>query len=103
VIVNQAWHRVGTIECNCVRAPRSKTFVKHRPYDRPTRDQKEDVPAKEHRTAARISVQTLAGDIRLRLPDRPVELPTGQLLVLDQCVPHDFEAEEDSAFSLTLT
>ena len=37
-----------------------------------------------------------------RLPDRTVELPAGQLLVLDQCVPHDVEAEEDSAFLLTL-
>jgi quercetin dioxygenase-like cupin family protein len=49
------------------------------------------------------SVQTLAGHIRLRLPDRTAELPTGQLLVLDQCVPHDVEAEEDSAFLLTLS
>jgi quercetin dioxygenase-like cupin family protein len=57
----------------------------------------------EHRTAARISVQTLAGHIRLRLPDRTAELPAGKLLVLDQCVPHDVEAEEDSAFLLTLS
>ena len=57
----------------------------------------------EHKTAARISVQTLTGHIRLRLPDRTVELPAGQLLVLDQCVPHDVEAEEDSAFLLTLS
>ena len=57
----------------------------------------------EHRTAARISVQTLAGHIRLRLPDRTMELPAGQLLVLDQWVPHDVEAEEDSAFLLTLS
>ena len=57
----------------------------------------------EHRTAARISVQTLSGHIRLKLPDRTVELPTGQLLVLNQCVSHDVEAEEDSAFLLTLS
>ena len=57
----------------------------------------------EHRTSASISVQTLAGHIRLKLPDRTVELLTGQLLVLDQCVPHDVEAEEDSAFLLTLS
>ena len=48
-------------------------------------------------------MQTLAGHIRLKLPDRMVELPTGQMLVLDQCVPHDVEAEEDSAFLLTLS
>lgn len=56
------------------------------------------MPAKEHRTAARISVQNLAGDISIGLPDRPVELRRGQLLVLDQCVPHGIEAEEDSGF-----
>ena len=48
-------------------------------------------------------MQTLAGHIRLKLPDRTVELPTGQLLVLDQCIPHDVEAEEDSAFLLTMS
>jgi quercetin dioxygenase-like cupin family protein len=57
----------------------------------------------EHRTAARISLQTLAGHIRLKLPGRTVELAAGQLLALDQCVPHDVEAEEDSAFLLTLS
>jgi quercetin dioxygenase-like cupin family protein len=57
----------------------------------------------EHRTAARISLQTLAGHIRLKLPGRIVDLTAGQLLVLEQCVPHDVEAEEDSAFLLTLS
>ncbi len=57
----------------------------------------------QHSTAARISVQTLAGHIRLRLPDRTVELPAGGLLALDRCVSHDVEAEEDSAFLLTLS
>ncbi len=57
----------------------------------------------EHKTAAKISVQTLTGHIRLRLPDRTVELPAGQLLVLDQCAPHGVETEEDSAFWPTLS
>jgi quercetin dioxygenase-like cupin family protein len=54
-------------------------------------------------TTATISVQTLAGHIRLRLPDRTADLPMGQLLVLDQGVRHDVEAVEDSAFLLTMS
>lgn len=57
----------------------------------------------EHVAAGRISVHTLQGHIRLHLPDQVVVLPAGQLLALDQCVPHDVEATEDSAFLLTLS
>jgi quercetin dioxygenase-like cupin family protein len=57
----------------------------------------------EHTAAGRISVQTLNGHIRVHLPERVVDLPAGNLLVLDQCVSHDVEASEDSAFLLTLS
>ena len=57
----------------------------------------------EHTAAGRISVHTLNGHIRLHLPERVVDLPAGHLLALDQCVPHDVEAAEDSAFLLTLS
>ena len=83
--------------------PSSKTLVKHPDLRIVLLAMRKKTCVHEHRTAARISVQTLSGHIRLRLPDRTVELPTGQLLVLDQCVPHDVEAEEDSAFLLTLS
>jgi quercetin dioxygenase-like cupin family protein len=83
--------------------PSSKTLVKHSDLRIVLLALKKNMSMHEHKTAARISVQTLAGHIRLRLPDRIVELPAGQLLVLDQCVPHDVEAEEDSAFLLTLS
>src|SRR5580704_1736788 len=82
--------------------PSSKTLVKHDDLRIVLLAMKK-MCMHEHKTAARISVQTLTGHIRLRLPDRTVELPAGQLLVLDQCVPHDVEAEEDSAFLLTLS
>ncbi len=52
---------------------------------------------------AEISVHTLNGHIRLHLPERVVDLPAGNLLALDQCVSHDVEASEDSAFLLTLS
>ena len=83
--------------------PSSKTLVKHDDLRIVLLAMKKKMCVHEHKTAARISVQTLTGHIRLRLPDRTVELPAGQLLVLDQCVPHDVEAEEDSAFLLTLS
>jgi quercetin dioxygenase-like cupin family protein len=57
----------------------------------------------EHTAAGRISVHALNGHILLHLPDRVVDLPAGHLLALDQCVPHDVEATEDSAFLLTLS
>jgi quercetin dioxygenase-like cupin family protein len=82
--------------------PSSKTLVKHPDLRIVLLAMKKSMVMKEHSTAARISVQTLIGHIRLRLPDRTVELSPGQLLVLDQCVPHDVEAEEDSAFLLTM-
>jgi quercetin dioxygenase-like cupin family protein len=83
--------------------PSSKTLVKHPDLRIVLLAMRKKMCMHEHRTAARISVQTLAGHIRLKLPDRTVELPTGQLLVLDQCIPHDVEAEEDSAFLLTMS
>ena len=91
----EAWLR-GT-------GPSSKTLVKHTDLRIVLLAMKKKMCMHEHKTAAKISVQTLTGHIRLRLPDRTVELPAGQLLVLDQCVPHDVEAEEDSAFLLTLS
>ena len=83
--------------------PSSTTLVKHPDLRIVLLTMKKKICMHQHSTAARISVQTLAGHIRLRLPDRTAELPAGQLLVLDQCVPHDVEAEEDSAFLLTLS
>jgi quercetin dioxygenase-like cupin family protein len=83
--------------------PSSKTLVKHADLRIVLLAMKKKMSMHEHKTAARISIQTLTGHIRLRLPDRTVELPAGQLLVLDQCVPHDVEAAEDSAFLLSLS
>jgi quercetin dioxygenase-like cupin family protein len=83
--------------------PSSKTLVKHDDLRIVLLAMRKKMCMREHKTAARISVQTLTGHIRLRLPDLTVELRAGQLLVLDQCVPHDVEAEEDSAFLLTLS
>ena len=57
---------------------------------------------KEHKTGGRISIQGVMGRMRLRVPERTVELTPGKLLVLDTEVPHDVEAVEESAFLLTV-
>lgn len=55
-----------------------------------------------HHTEGRISIQTVTGHIQVRAKGRTFELSTGTLLVLDQDVPHEVEALEDSAFLLTI-
>lgn len=56
----------------------------------------------EHRANVTASVQTLSGHIRLQLPDRGVDVPEGQLLVLGAGLAHSVYAETDSTFLLTL-
>lgn len=55
-----------------------------------------------HHADGRLSVHTLSGRIRLQLAGQSVEIPAGQMLVLDHGVRHDVEALEDSAFLLTI-
>jgi quercetin dioxygenase-like cupin family protein len=56
----------------------------------------------QHRAAGRISIQTLAGRLRLHAPGHTVELPVGRLMSLESDIPHDVEALEDGAFLLTI-
>jgi quercetin dioxygenase-like cupin family protein len=56
----------------------------------------------EHHAKVTASVQTLSGHVRLQLPDRGVDVPAGQLLVLGAGLSHDVHAETDSTFLLTL-
>lgn len=81
----------------------SKTLVKHQDMRIVLIAMKANTRMHEHTAAARISVHTLSGHIRLHLPEQVVDLPEGHLLALDECVPHDVEAAEDSAFLLTLS
>jgi len=81
----------------------SKTLVKHPDLRIVLIAMKANTRMHEHTAAARISVHSLNGHIRLHLPKRVVDLPAGHLLALDQCVPHEVEAAEDSAFLLTLS
>ena len=56
----------------------------------------------EHKTEGRISVHVLSGHIRLRASGRTFSLRTGGLLAIDQGVPHDLEALDESAVLLTI-
>lgn len=56
----------------------------------------------KHRTEGRISVQTLEGRIRFSTAERSVDLVPGQMLTLEQDIPHDVEGIVDSAFLLTI-
>lgn len=56
----------------------------------------------EHRAQATASIHVVSGQVRLRLPDRLVDLTAGQLLVLEEGLTHDVEAVVESAVLLTL-
>ncbi len=56
----------------------------------------------EHQTKGRISIHTIAGHIVVRADGRTFDLPVGTLLTLDEGLPHDVEALEESAFLLTI-
>ena len=56
----------------------------------------------EHKTEGRISVHVLSGHIQVRAAGRTFSLRAGCVLALDQGVPHDIEALEESAFLLTI-
>ena len=56
----------------------------------------------EHKANGRISVQVLAGHIRLNASGRAFDLLPGSLLALDERAPHDLEALEESAVVLTV-
>src|ERR1700693_4254625 len=81
----------------------SKTLVKYPDLRIVLIAMKANTRMHEHTAAGRISVHSLNGHIRIHLPEQGVDLPVGHCLALDQCVPHDVEASEDSAFLLTLS
>jgi len=56
-----------------------------------------------HKADGSISIQALAGKLRLHLPDQAVEIPAGRLLTLQRALPHDVDALEDSSFLLTIS
>jgi quercetin dioxygenase-like cupin family protein len=57
---------------------------------------------KEHRVAETAVVHSLEGHVRLRLPDKVADLPSGRLLVLESDLQHSVEALEESTLLLTI-
>jgi len=55
-----------------------------------------------HHTEGRISIHVVAGRIQVRAQGRTFDLSSGSLLALDQGMPHDVEALEESAILLTI-
>jgi quercetin dioxygenase-like cupin family protein len=84
------------------RGQTSKTLVKYSDFRVVLTVMNAGARMEDHKTAGSISVQTVAGQIRMRMQDKVFELPTGHLLALDRGVVHDVEAVEDSAFLLTI-
>lgn len=79
----------------------SKTLVKYANFRVVLIVLQRSARMEEHKTEGRISVQTIAGHVRMKAQDRMFDLPKGHILALERGVPHDVEALEDSAILLT--
>jgi quercetin dioxygenase-like cupin family protein len=56
----------------------------------------------EHQAVGSISVQALKGHIVMHVMDWMFDLPVGRMLTLEEALPHNVEALEDSAYLLTI-
>ncbi len=80
----------------------SKTLAKYPDFRIVLTVIKAGVRVREHTADARVSVQTVAGHVRMHVREKLLDLPAGRLLLLDRNIPHDIQAVEDSAFLLTV-
>lgn len=80
----------------------AKTMVKYSDFRIVLMLMKAQTRIEEHHADGRISVQTVAGHLRMHVAGRDFDLPVGHLLALDHEVRHDVEALEDSAVLLTI-
>ena len=56
----------------------------------------------EHAAHEQATVQLLTGHLRIRLTDKVVDVPAGDLVALDAMLGHEVEAVEESVFLLTI-
>jgi quercetin dioxygenase-like cupin family protein len=84
------------------RAPNGRTLVKEPDLRIVLMTLKAGGRLEEHDASGPISIQVLEGQVRLRLPERDIEIAAGTLLALEPDIPHDVEAIGDSAFLLTI-
>ena len=57
---------------------------------------------KEHRARTATSIHVLRGSIDVGLPEQPVNLSAGRVLMLEHDLPHSVAASGEAAFLLTL-
>lgn len=81
----------------------SKTLAKYPDFRIVLVLMKANSQMKEHHADARISIETVRGRIRLKLPDETVEMGSGELMCLESGIQHDVEAIEESAFLITIS
>lgn len=89
----ETWRREGHV---------AKTLVKNESLRVVLVDMREGAQLREHRTASRISIHVLGGKVSVRMPGGSRVVAAGQLLAVDESIPHDVEALEPSTFLLTL-
>ncbi len=80
----------------------ARTLVKNESLRIVLIDMHEGARLGEHRTGLRIAIQVLAGRLSVTIPGRSYGVGAGQLLAVDESIPHDVEALEPSTFLLTL-
>jgi quercetin dioxygenase-like cupin family protein len=80
----------------------AKTFVKEGDLRVVLTVIKQGAVVKEHQAPGTAVVQTLSGHIALRVEGQAVELPAGEMVILEANLPHDVEAVEESAFTITI-
>ncbi len=85
-----------------VHGHNSKTLAKFPDFRLVLTVNKAGTHIERHTAAGRISVQTVAGHIRMHVGEKLLDLPAGRLIVIDQGIPHDVQAIDDSAFLLTI-
>jgi quercetin dioxygenase-like cupin family protein len=81
----------------------SKTLVKHSDFRIVLMFMKAGTLMQEHKADARISIHALSGRLLVKLGEQTVELPAGNLLVLEKGLSHDVNAVEESAFLLSIS
>ena len=81
----------------------ARTIVKHPDFRIVLIAMKTGTRIPKHNADREISVQVLQGHLRLHIARRAVDLTVGQLIALDQGLPHDIEAMKESAFLLSIS
>jgi quercetin dioxygenase-like cupin family protein len=81
----------------------SKTLAKYADFRIVLISMKGNTRMDQHRAEGRVSIQCLAGQLRIHLPgEQKTEMAVGDVLVLDCGILHDVEALAESAFLLTI-